>query len=407
MDNKNQIFINSEGVGGFEQGLYDDRAPQPTASNWTRQSCYKIPDKPFLLWKAGRENAYLGGTHIGGSFAITGKKSVIVSQCSNKLFNEDGKLLEISDDGTINELFIYNQKFGIPVIGANGIIYIYTIGGMNSTGHKLFCLNPDGTIKWEYVTGYSVHDRPVIDKDGNIYLFTYGDVKGNLTCLSKDGILNWEYYFKSINWCDPMISKDEIVYVGLNVSQSLCAFNKKGELFWEKPGGLGLGSRFMNIKDDGTIYVCYSSALHALSSDGELKWTYKPERTNMHMTPALGRDGRLYLNRRPNLLVSLDGDGNELWKAEIKDIELQAPIIGSDGRIMQISYIKGQPLDKSWIQIFTPEGELLWEYTMDGIIMSAYLADNNLIYAITNIYDRRNWKDSMKVKWEIHAIGEL
>ncbi len=70
MDNNNRIFFNNEGVGGFEQGLYDNKAPLPTTSNWTRQSCFRIPDHPSLLWKTGRDNAELGGMPCGEPFAI-------------------------------------------------------------------------------------------------------------------------------------------------------------------------------------------------------------------------------------------------------------------------------------------------------------------------------------------------
>jgi outer membrane protein assembly factor BamB len=407
MDNKKRIFRNSEGIGGFEQGLYDEEAPQPTASNCTRQSCFKIPDKPALIWKTGRKNAFLGGTRIGGSFAITGKKSIIVSECSNDLFAKDGKLLEISDNGIINEIFSCNKLLGIPVIGAGGIIYIYTLGASDSRGHQLFCLSPEGNIIWQYHIDYSIERRPILDKDGNIYMFTYGDVQGKLICLSKDGILNWEHPFKSINWCDPVITKNEVIYVGLNVSCSLCAFHKDGEMLWEKSSGGAHGSEFINMKEDGTMYVCYGAALHAISPNSELKWTYKPERTSIHVSPALGKDGRLCLNRTPNLLACLDADGNELWNVEIKGTKLQAPIIGNDGRIMQVCYESNYPKDKSWIQIFTPEGKIQWEYATEGLIVSAYLADDNLIYFITNIVDRKKSKNCLYTDWEVQAIGEI
>lgn len=39
MNVKLNIFNSNEGVGGFEQGLYDLKAVQPTDINWTRQSC--------------------------------------------------------------------------------------------------------------------------------------------------------------------------------------------------------------------------------------------------------------------------------------------------------------------------------------------------------------------------------
>lgn len=106
-------------------------------------------------------------------------------------------------------------------------------------------------------------------------------------------------------------------------------------------------------------------------------------------------------------MACLDADGNELWNVEIKGTKLQAPIIGNDGRILQVCYESNYPKDKSWIQIFTPEGKIQWEYATEGLIVSAYLADDNLIYFVTNIVDRKKSKNCLYTDWEVQAIGEI
>jgi outer membrane protein assembly factor BamB len=278
---------------------------------------------------------------------------------------------------------------------------------MNSIGHKLFCLFPDGKIKWEYAINNNAKQRPVIDQEGNIYIFTYSDIKGTLLSISKEGTLNWQHQFKSINWCDPVISKEGIIYIGLNVPRTLCAFNKNGEMLWEKLIGQGLGTNFMNIKEDGTIYVCLNNALHALDSDGNIKWTYKPDSSNIIETPALARNGILYLNRTPHLMTALDSDGNELWSTDIKDYVIQAPIVGSNEKIMQVCFRREGINVKSFIKVYMPDGKKLWEYEIEGTIVSAFLADDNLIYVITNIYDKKKWtENTMKVRWDFLAIGK-
>jgi outer membrane protein assembly factor BamB len=35
---------------------------------------------------------------------------------------------------------------------------------------KLYAINPDGSLKWSFKTGYDVHSSPAIDSDGTIYV---------------------------------------------------------------------------------------------------------------------------------------------------------------------------------------------------------------------------------------------
>lgn len=53
---------------------------------------------------------------MSGSFAISQDRSIIIPECSNDDFCEDGKLLEIDEHGTVKELFKYNRKLTSPVI---------------------------------------------------------------------------------------------------------------------------------------------------------------------------------------------------------------------------------------------------------------------------------------------------
>jgi outer membrane protein assembly factor BamB len=47
-----------------------------------------------------------------------------------------------------------NYVFSSPTLGADGTIYV------GSYDHKLYAINPNGTLKWSYVTGGSVFSSP-------------------------------------------------------------------------------------------------------------------------------------------------------------------------------------------------------------------------------------------------------
>jgi len=52
-----------------------------------------------------------------------------------------------------------------PVIGPDDTIYI----GGGSNANRLYAINPNGTIKWNFQVGYRVLSTPAISSDGTIY----------------------------------------------------------------------------------------------------------------------------------------------------------------------------------------------------------------------------------------------
>jgi hypothetical protein len=51
-----------------------------------------------------------------------------------------------------------------PAIGSDGTIYV------GSFDHKFYAINPDGTEKWHFRTGFHVYSSPAIGTDGTIYI---------------------------------------------------------------------------------------------------------------------------------------------------------------------------------------------------------------------------------------------
>src|SRR5687768_2343232 len=82
---------------------------------------------------------------------------------------QDNKVRAVNPDGTLKWIFAVASNPGTfrssPAIGLDGTIYI---GCYNS---YIYALNPsDGSVKWQYQTGYEVISSPGVGTDGSVYV---------------------------------------------------------------------------------------------------------------------------------------------------------------------------------------------------------------------------------------------
>ncbi len=395
--------------GGFEEGAYDKTAIYPTDSNRNRQTDYLIPDNPKLLWKVTMKDSFVDGTVVRGSLVIDRNNAILVSDCDNYVLGpSSGRIIQVDPQQNIKELLCIDRPLRSPIIGEDGLIYIATADAFEYNGNSLYCLFPDGKIKWEFLLEDSVSSKPVIDKYGNIYICTYDRQVGTFFSISREGILNWKHTSDSINWYEPIISNEGVIYLGLERAKTLCAFNRNGEKLWERVLGQGNGDFPLNIHADGVLYVCVSGILYVLNPDGSLKWEYKPEDGHVFSPPSIDEDGNLYLNISRRRLISLDCEGRERWCATISGSDNSPPIIGRDKKLLQSSSMNNNPCFDSWLECFTTSGEKKWVYPLKGEIITTVVASDNLIYILTNCHktSKKGWKDRINVKWELYAIGQ-
>lgn len=400
-------FDNNEGLGGFESGGYDNCARHSCNANWTRQSRFSIPTNPKLLWKIEEKDALILSSNVYATFVVDRNKSVILTDCDNNVFsNHFGRLVRIDYQGNREVLFKTNRHLKSPVIGSGGLIYVCTSGDGGSTGHSLFCLFPDGNVKWEFELGHLTNGNPVLDKDGNIYVYTVFKRSGILKSIGANGLLNWEKCFESNCWYEPIVSEDGIVYIGLN-SGELCAFDKKGDLLWKSEVGNAFGYSNFTIKKDGTIYVCFDTYLRALDKFGKLKWTYQPVDGNCGTSPAIAKDGSLYVILNYKRMAAIDEYGKELWRADLEgDTNLSNIVDGCEKIVAMTSMC--YPLDISFVEVFTKEGEKLYSFTVEGEMVSIVISEDNLVYVLTHCFDD-NYKGPMSKRpcsWKLYAIGQ-
>lgn len=239
-----------------------------------------------------------------------------------------------------------------PTIGSDGTIYI------GSEDHKLYAINPDGTLKWNYTAGGSIDSSPTIGGDGTIY-FGCSDYK--LYALNPNGTLKWNYTTGNVIYSSPAIGKDGTIYFGSD-DHKLYAINPDGTLKWNYTTG---GHVFMApaIGTDGTIYIgSDDNKLYAIKSDGTLKWNYTVG-NYIFFSPSIGSDGTIYFGCDDHKLYALNPDGTQKWNYTARDYIDSAPAIGTDGTI----YIG---TDDSIIYAINPDGTQKWNHTIEGNIHS-------------------------------------
>jgi len=226
-----------------------------------------------------------------------------------------GNVLALNPDGTLkwnytvtdkNENFIDSS----PALGHDGTIY-FTNRFYNGTNYisSLFALNPNGTKKWDYIVREGIQNwilrSPSLAEDGTIYFINVVNDGINyiskLFALNPDGTLKWNYTGVKGSYISttPSIAKDGTIYVGGGFSNetvrfgTLHAFNPDGTVKWNFTT-----KEFIDVDSvigaDGTIYFGDGGpkTFYALNPDGIKKWSMEIEALT---SAVIGSDGTLYI----------------------------------------------------------------------------------------------------------------
>src|SRR5262245_66058983 len=86
-----------------------------------------------------------------------------------------------------------------------------------------------------------------------------------------------------------------------------------GTLLWKFPTGDAIISS-PAIGRDGTIYVGSADRnLYAFNPNGTLKWRFETAGA-VHSSPAIGSDGTIYVGSRDERLYAINPDGTKRWE---------------------------------------------------------------------------------------------
>ncbi|WP_394698775.1 PKD domain-containing protein [uncultured Methanoregula sp.] len=252
-------------------------------------------------------------------------------------------------------------QYSSPVLGPDGTIYIGNYGDS-----RVYALDPEGTIRWTYLTGGAIQSSPAIGADGTIYIGNEGDSK--LYALNPDGTLRWTYTTGGGIVASPAIGPDGTIYFGnTGPDTKLYALNPDGTLRWSFSAG-GLIYNTPAIGTDGTIYFgnYQDHYIYALNPDGTLRWRYYTGGSAFFVygSPVIGSDGTLYIGLvntgDQNKLLALNPDGTPRWTYNTGNGRIYGSVaVGADGTICFGS-------DDSKFYALNPDGTLRWTYLSGG-----------------------------------------
>lgn len=240
-------------------------------------------------------------------------------------------------------------------------------------------MNPNGTIDWVYSSGRPEYYGPVtIGSDGTIYIASakpggeYMD--GYVYAFSPNGTLKWKFHTIP-NASAPAIAPDgSVVDVGI---LKVFAINSDGSLKWEN--GAGTGDSSATIAPDRTIYVGAPGGLLTLNPNGSTKWEYPtyPQQLNaIDSSPALGPNGKIYIQDAPGYLYAVNPDGTLAWKYGSKasggNYNIYCTAIGADGTIYADRIADPTaPYGTPEVQAINPDGTVKWRYILPTSATSA------------------------------------
>jgi len=269
--------------------------------------------------------------------------------------SRDCKLHAVNPNGTIKWSYMTaGWVCGSATVSLDGTIYV------GSADRKLHAINPNGTVKWTYLTGGSTSSSPAIATDGTIYMGT-GSGDNKLYAINPNGSLKWTY---PAGYIDKSIAigADGTIYIGSQNSK-LYVINPDGSLKWSYTTG-DIIEASPSIGADGTIYVgCWDNKIYAINPNGSLKWTYLTG-GSIESGVAIGADGTIYVGCYDEKLYAINPDGSFKWSYTTGGDISSSPAIGADGVI----YVGSED---NKIYAINSNGTLKWSYTTGGFVDSS------------------------------------
>jgi outer membrane protein assembly factor BamB len=342
---------------------------------------WKIPINEAITNK----NILRSSSEVVGSFQSS---PAIADDGTIYVGSHNGNLYAVNPDGTIKWTYLtMGEIWSAPVIGTDGTIYIQAVG------REIYAVNPDGTLKWSYKAGDPGNDpklvntgsSPAIGSDGTVYV---GCCDENLYALKSDGSLKWSHPGGSQT--SPVIGTDGTVYYG--TGHAIQALNPTdGSLKWTYPvlvDEMELGS--LAIGNDGVIYMStldyvdgQHNSLYAVYPDGgtlKLKWKFLLA-SSTASSPSIGADGTIYIGTSNHILYALNPDGTIKWQKDLGAIiEYTTPTIGADGTIYVCTSHEGGTLFA-----LDSNGNILWSNNQTQSIAAPAISPNGIIY-VANYY---------------------
>ena len=272
---------------------------------------------------------------------------------------------------TVKWVFVGNGNVSEPAVGDDQTVYVS--GGLTGEAGYLYALNTLGLVEWSYTlcdTGFIFNDcPPAIGTDGTIFV-TFSADSDYVYAFNPNGSLVWQIALPSAPSSRGCLAIAQFGTIYAANSGYLHAISTSGDILWtwDNPGpGFIWG---IGIATDGTIYVGARDRVCAINPDGSDQWTYLSGGADF-TSPALGigTGGSIYVSDiSGNQVVALSASGSFLWSLGIGGGQRSDVVIGTGGMI----YASGNKL-----YAISSSGHQQW--TCDYGSFTASIASDNTI----------------------------
>jgi RHS repeat-associated protein len=252
-----------------------------------------------------------------------------------------------------------------PVVAADGSIFV---GG---EANKLVKIHPTtGAILKSTNMWAPVRSSPAIGKDG--FLYVGSDLARVYRVDMSTLALRWNHQTFGRVVSSPTILADGTIVVG---SEDFAVYGLNpttGARKWRYATSLRVTSSPAIDPASTTIYVGSEDLhLHALNTNGTLKWK-KNLGAPVYATPAVGRDGLIYVSAGTTVYALEPGDGAIRWQRSIPLSLPSSPAIGPNGVVyVGLTF----SLSHGSLYSFSADGEILWHVDFGAGVESTPIID--------------------------------
>jgi len=240
------------------------------------------------------------GSDVWGDIVLGDDGTLYIGTWNNYFF-------AINPNGTLKWKFkTGNHIKGPASIAEDGTVYI------GSWDDYLYALNPvNGSMKWKIKVGAGTETNPSIAEDGTIYVG--GD---KLWAINPDGTMKWEFNLgvgRHIHKSDPAISADGTIYVGTNINEvdggDIIAVNPDGTELWRKRICYEWCDSSPCIGEDGTVYI--GSQAENYYAEGYIHAFGPVESNSPPETPTITGPSKFFpLQKKRFWISAVDPDNN-------------------------------------------------------------------------------------------------
>ena len=206
-----------------------------------------------------------------------------------------------------------------PTIGPDGVIY--------TGGDGIYAINPDGTLRWHFVTGGHVSSAPAVLPDGTVVAGCQDDL---VYAIAPSGQKRWDFRAGADVEAAPAVGDDGTVYIGSD-DDKLYALAPDGKMLWAFTTGGDV--RSSAAVGNGVVYVgSFDSQLYAVKLDGTLAWTFRAG-DRIVSSPLVDVRGAILFGSQDDRLYCLEPDGHLRWSVELGGDVDSSPTLAADGTI--------------------------------------------------------------------------